>query len=90
MPWLAQESSAAFAAALWRAAFARDRDVRHGRGSIRVVGRRVVAGAQVGRDNRDFGTIEQGLRTAGFSAAETARIMRENWLSFFDENFGPA
>ena len=40
-------------------------------------------------DNRDFANIEQGLRDVGFSAADTAKIMGNNWLRFFDENFGP-
>jgi microsomal dipeptidase-like Zn-dependent dipeptidase len=42
------------------------------------------------RDNRDFGTIEAGLRAAGFSAAEVAGIMGDNWHRFFAESFGPA
>ncbi len=41
------------------------------------------------RDNRDFGGIAQGLRAAGFSREDTAKIMGGNWLRFFDENFGP-
>lgn len=41
------------------------------------------------RDNRDFGNLERGLRAAGFDAGDTARIMGNNWLRFFDENFGP-
>jgi len=40
------------------------------------------------KDNRDFGNIEQGLAAAGFDATEVAAIMGENWLRFFDENFG--
>ena len=40
-------------------------------------------------DNRDFGNLEQGLRDVGFDAAGTAKIMGDNWLRFFDENFGP-
>ena len=39
-------------------------------------------------DNRDFGTIESGLRNVGFSEPEIAGIMGENWLRFFDEGFG--
>jgi len=42
------------------------------------------------KDNRDFGNIEVGLRNAGFSDEETAGIMGENWLRFYDENFGAA
>jgi len=41
------------------------------------------------RDNRDFGQVEAGLRAAGFSDEDTAAIMGNNWLRFFDENFGP-
>ena len=39
-------------------------------------------------DNRDFGQVEAGLRAAGFSDEDTAAIMDNNWLRFFDENFG--
>ncbi|MFO7771565.1 MAG: membrane dipeptidase, partial [Roseovarius gahaiensis] len=42
------------------------------------------------RDNRDFGNIEQGLRRAGFDAAEIAGLMGGNWHRFFAENFTPA
>jgi membrane dipeptidase len=41
------------------------------------------------RDNRDFGNIEQGLLDVGFSAEDTAKVMGNNWLGFFDANFGP-
>lgn len=41
------------------------------------------------KDNRDFDTIEQGLKDIGFSDTETAGIMGENWLRFYDNNFGP-
>ncbi|MBT5048864.1 MAG: membrane dipeptidase [Rhodospirillaceae bacterium] len=40
--------------------------------------------------NRDFGNIAQGLRTHGFSEPDIAKIMGENWLSFFESSFtGP-
>jgi microsomal dipeptidase-like Zn-dependent dipeptidase len=39
-------------------------------------------------DNRHFGNIEAGLIARGFSATETAAIMGENWLRFYDNNFG--
>jgi len=42
------------------------------------------------KDSSDFGGIEEGLRAVGFSAKEAGAIMGENWLRFFDENFGPA
>ncbi|MEM7216247.1 MAG: membrane dipeptidase [Pseudomonadota bacterium] len=41
------------------------------------------------QDNRHFGNIERGLKKTGFSESETAAIMGENWLRFYDENFGP-
>ena len=41
------------------------------------------------RDSRDFASIEQGLREKGFDDGETAALMGENWLRFFDQNFGP-
>jgi len=40
-------------------------------------------------DNRDFGNIEQGLREVGFSDEDTGKIMGDNWIRFFDQNFGP-
>ena len=42
------------------------------------------------RDNRDFDTIESGLRAVGFDAEETAGVMGENWLRFFDNSFSAA
>ncbi|MEM7222760.1 MAG: membrane dipeptidase [Pseudomonadota bacterium] len=41
------------------------------------------------RDNRDFGNLESGLKTIGFSDEEVGKIMGGNWLAFFDDNFGP-
>jgi len=41
------------------------------------------------QDNRHFGAIASGLRQRGFSDAETAAIMGENWLRFYDSSFGP-
>ncbi|MEM7343645.1 MAG: membrane dipeptidase, partial [Chloroflexota bacterium] len=35
----------------------------------------------------DFPTLATGLRTKGFSEEETAKLMGENWLRFFDEAF---
>jgi len=40
-------------------------------------------------DNRDFGNIEQGLRDVGFSDADVAGIMGDNWHRFFDTSFTP-
>ncbi|MFD0916955.1 membrane dipeptidase [Pseudahrensia aquimaris] len=41
-------------------------------------------------DNRDFDAIEVGLKAVGFSSDEVAGIMGNNWLRFYDANFGPA
>ncbi len=41
------------------------------------------------RDNRDFAKIADGLARVGFSAAEVAQIMGENWLAFFERSFAP-
>ncbi len=41
------------------------------------------------KDNRDFNNIEQGLLDVGFNAEDTAKVMGNNWLGFFDLNFGP-
>lgn len=40
------------------------------------------------RDNRDFGNISDGLRVAGFSAAEIEAILGGNWARFFAASFG--
>ncbi len=39
--------------------------------------------------NHHFGNVEQGLREVGFTAEDTAKVMGNNWLRFFDQNFGP-
>jgi len=41
-------------------------------------------------DNRDFATIEAGLRAKGFSDAEVAGLMGGNWHRFFKDSFTPA
>jgi len=41
------------------------------------------------QDNRDFGTIESGLKTTGFLDDEVAGIMGGNWHRFYRESFGP-
>ena len=40
--------------------------------------------------NADFDNLQRGLRDAGFSNTDVDAIMGENWLRFFDRNFGPA
>ena len=42
------------------------------------------------KDNRDFGNIAAGLRAVGFDQGEVDALMGDNWLRFFDENFGAA
>ena len=42
------------------------------------------------KDNRHFGNIATGLLEYGFNEADTAAVMGENWLRFYDNNFGPA
>ncbi|MDX1524003.1 MAG: dipeptidase [Anaerolineae bacterium] len=37
----------------------------------------------------DFPNLVAGLRAVGFSEAETAKIMGENWLRFFSQGFEP-
>ena len=41
------------------------------------------------RDNRDFPNIAFGLRQAGFSQVDVARLMGTNWLGFFERSFAP-
>lgn len=41
------------------------------------------------QDNRDFGTIEAGLRRVGFSADDVTALMGGNWYRFFARSFGP-
>ena len=41
------------------------------------------------QDNRDFSTVEAGLRAAGLGDTEVAGVMGENWLRFFESSFGP-
>ena len=41
------------------------------------------------QDNRDFGNIVQGLADVGFSQAEIEVVMGDNWLRFYELNFGP-
>ena len=42
------------------------------------------------RDNRDFGKISEALKNKGFSDADVAGIMGENWLRFYDRSFTPS
>lgn len=40
--------------------------------------------------NRDFGTIEAGLRSVGFDDTDVGALMGDNWYRFFSQSFGPA
>jgi microsomal dipeptidase-like Zn-dependent dipeptidase len=40
-------------------------------------------------DNRDFDKVANGLRAVGFTERDVDAILGENWLRFFDQNFGP-
>ena len=39
--------------------------------------------------NLHFGGIAHGLSNVGFTEAEVAGLMGDNWLRFFDGSFGP-
>ena len=39
-------------------------------------------------DSRGFSNLEQGLRQTGFSESDVAALLGNNWLRFFEENFG--
>ena len=41
------------------------------------------------QDNRDFANIDRGLREIGFAEDDVRKVMGDNWLHFFDENFVP-
>ncbi len=41
-------------------------------------------------DSSGFPNITQGLLDIGFNQEETAKIMGQNWLTFFEESFTPA
>ncbi len=38
--------------------------------------------------NADFSNIESGLRAVGFDETDVHKVMGNNWLKFFEENFG--
>ncbi|MBT5955225.1 MAG: membrane dipeptidase [Candidatus Marinimicrobia bacterium] len=42
------------------------------------------------RNSADFSNLTQGLLDKGFTQEETAKIMGQNWLNFFDSSFIPA
>ena len=41
------------------------------------------------KDNRDFPNIAEGLKAIGMSKGDIDKVMGDNWLRFYDENFGP-
>ena len=42
------------------------------------------------RDSRDFPNLTSGLQRRGFSDADVARIMGQNWLNFLDDALKPS
>src|SRR5258708_275248 len=41
------------------------------------------------RDNTGFANLRIGMRAAGFSTTDTAKILGGNWLRFFESSFAP-
>lgn len=41
------------------------------------------------QDNRDWGNVREGLVKVGFSADEVDGLMGNNWLRFYETEFGP-
>ncbi len=41
------------------------------------------------KDNKDFPNIAAGLAAVGMSQEDVNKVMGDNWLRFYDENFGP-
>ena len=39
-------------------------------------------------DNRDFGNVAKGLIAVGLSQSDVAGVMGDNWLRFYETNFG--
>jgi len=62
------------------------KDIDYGEGSATDAGFPRMPGWFGG--NRDFGNIAAGLRAVGFSETDTAKVMGENWLAFFERSFG--
>lgn len=42
------------------------------------------------KDNRDFSNIEEGLKAVGLTDEDVDKVMGNNWLRFYDENFEAA
>jgi microsomal dipeptidase-like Zn-dependent dipeptidase len=70
----------------WMRAGRWTKDVDYGEGSAAAPGFPPMPGWFA--DNRDFGTIAEGLSAAGFAADEVTAIMGGNWLRFFRDSFG--
>ena len=62
------------------------RGIDYGAGSAARPG--AVPPADWFKDVRQLGTITQGLRQAGFNAAETDKITHRNWLRLYEAVFG--
>jgi len=63
------------------------RDTDYGEGSANAAG--FPEQPDWFRDNRDFGNILKGFKSAGFSEEEIAKMANGNWLTFFRTSFEP-
>jgi len=63
------------------------REIDHGEGSADAAG--FPDQPEWFADNRSMPGLADGLRKAGFSEEDTGKILGNNWLRFFDTNFGP-
>ncbi|MDC1382674.1 dipeptidase [Candidatus Puniceispirillum sp.] len=62
------------------------KDMDYGEGSAKNAG--FPAMPSWFKDNRHFDAIAKGLEKKGFLQKEISAVMGENWLRFYDENFG--
>ena len=40
------------------------------------------------KGNKDFSNISNGLNSIGMTETEISKVMGNNWLNFYDKNFG--
>jgi microsomal dipeptidase-like Zn-dependent dipeptidase len=40
------------------------------------------------KGNKDFSNISNGLNSIGMTEIEISKVMGNNWLNFYDKNFG--
>lgn len=62
------------------------REIDYGEGSVDAPGFPVQPAWFI--DNRSLPGLASGLRNAGFAEEDIGKILGNNWLRFFDENFG--